>query len=389
MTEIYFDNSATTRVSEAAAEAALKAMREEYGNPSSVHGLGAASYRALNEARELFAELLNCGKEDYIFTSCGSESNNTAIYGGAMAAGKGKNKILISSIEHPSVSAPAKFLTGRGFTLIEIPVNQHGTVDLEALRPMLDQQVAVVSTMYVNNETGAIQPLAEIGAMVRELAPDAFFHIDGVQAFARLPVQLKKWQADAFTASGHKIHAPKGVGLLYLNPARHIQPLIRGGGQERGQRSGTENMPGIMAFAAAAKEAYAGMDRFNAQMREVRERLISCLQEQVPDVYVNSPEDGAAHILNLSFLGCRSEVLLHYLEEKGVYVSAGSACNSRSTKGSHVLQAMHLPAERIDSALRFSFSRYNTVEEAEQAATLIGEAVVEVRKIMGYAQKKR
>jgi len=389
MNEIYFDNSATTRVCEEAADAALRAMREEFGNPSSAHTLGTVSYRALNQAREEVAATLRCGKDDFVFTSCGSESNNTVVYGAALAATKGRNKILISSIEHPSVIAPARFLAGKGFELHEIPVTSNGTIDLDAFRGLLDDKVALVSVMYVNNETGAIQPLAEIGAAIRELAPEAYFHIDGVQAYGRLPVDLKAWKADAFTASGHKIHAPKGVGILYMNKDRHIQPLIRGGGQERGFRSGTENMPGILAFAAAAKEACGNMEAHRAHILAVRNRLIECLQAKIPDVIVNSPADGAAHILNISFLGCRSEVLLHYLEEKGVCVSAGSACNSRSSKGSHVLIAMGLPDARVDSALRFSFCRFNTIEEAERAADIIAEAVSEVRLIMGQARRKR
>ncbi len=385
MFDIYFDNSATTQVSEAAAQAAWTAMREEYGNPSSVHGRGVAAFRVLQAARQTMAGLLRCPAEEVYFTSCGSESNNTAIYGAASAGGKERRRLLISAVEHPSMLEPCKYLQEKGCELELIPVDREGVVDLERFAALLDERVALVGVMQVNNENGAIQPLTEIGALVREKSPQAHFHVDGVQAFCRLPVELARWDCDSYAASGHKIHAPKGVGLLWLKKSRHLAPLLRGGSQEARFRAGTENMPGIAAFAAAARETAAAMPENMARMAAVRRTLYESLSRGLEGVASNSPADdarGAAHILNLSFAGTRSEVLLHYLEEQGIYVSAGSACTAKSSKGSRVLQAMGITPERIDSALRFSFSRYNTTEEAAQAAAVIVQAVTDLRAVM-------
>lgn len=389
MDTIYYDNSATTKVCQEAIEASLLAMKEEYGNPSSVHGRGVAAFQHLNQARSTIAKALGIAETEVYFTSCGTEANNTIIYGAAMAGGKQAKRLLISSIEHPSVEQPAKYLMNKGYNLDILPVNQNGILDIDALREKLGPDVALVSVMHVNNETGSIQPLQQIGAAIREIAPQAVFHIDAVQSFARLPLELKAWKADACTVSGHKIHAPKGIAALWLREGVSIQPLLRGGGQERGMRSGTENMPGILAFSAAVTQANTQMACHNKQIHAVRQHLLAGLQSQLPDIVVNSPQNGAAHILNISFLGTRSEVLLHYLEQNGIYVSAGSACTSKSSKGSHVLEAMQLSPEIIDSALRFSFSRFNTVEEAERAVEIIVPAVQELRRIMHRKNKRR
>ena len=387
--EIYYDNSATTQVCPEAANAALTAMTKEYGNPSSVHSRGASAFRCLNEARTTIAKAMGVAAEEIYFASCGTEANNTAVFGAVASGGKRAQRLLISAIEHPSVDQPAKYLMNKGHQLDFVPVNREGIVDVAALRQLLNDEVSLVSIMHVNNETGSVQPLAEIGAAIRELAPQAVFHVDAVQSFARLPLELKNWRADACTISGHKIHAPKGIAALWIRQGCRVQPLLRGGGQEKGMRSGTENMPGIMALAAAAEQATANMAQYREQIAAVRCRLIEGLQAELSDVIINSPENGAAHILNLSFLGTRSEVLLHYLEQKGLYVSAGSACTSKSSKGSHVLEAMNLPPEVVDSALRFSFSRFNTLDEAEQAISIIVPSVQEIRMIMGINKKKR
>lgn len=389
MNEIYYDNSATTQVCREAIKAALFAMKEEYGNPSSVHGRGVAAFHHLNQARATIAKAWGVSDEEVYFTSCGTEANNTVIYGAAMSGGKRAKRLLISAIEHPSVEQPAKYLMNKGYELDIIPVNQEGILDVEVLREKLGPDVALVSIMHVNNETGSIQPVQQIGAAIRELAPQAVFHVDAVQSFAHIPLELKAWNVDACTISGHKIHAPKGIAAFWLRRGERIQPLLRGGGQERTMRSGTENMPGILALAAATSQASARMQDHEKQILSVRQCLLDGLLSHLPDIVVNSPPNGAAHILNLSFLGTRSEVLLHCLEENGVYISAGSACTSKSSKGSHVLKAMHLPPEVIDSALRFSFSRFNTVEEAERAIEIIVPAVQQLRGIMGGKNKRR
>ena len=390
MTEIYFDNSATTRVCPEAAEAALRTMTEGYGNPSSAHHLGALAARELAAARQTIADCLKAGPGEISFLSCGTEANNTVLLGAAQLDPK-RRRILVSAVEHPSVQQPAKYLLSKGYDVHFLPVDERGRVRLDAAADLLDEHTALISVMQVNNETGAIQPLREIGALVRERAPQALFHVDGVQAFCRLPAELKLWQADAYSMSGHKIHAPKGIGALWLRKGHRIPPLLLGGGQEKGFRSGTEAMPNIMAFAAAARIAHDGMAEYAARMQHVKMTLLQELQRLLPQVTVNGPawDESAPHIVNLSFPGCRSEVLLHYLEEKGVYVSAGSACDSRSSKGSPVLAAMGLPAERVDSALRFSFSRFNTEDEAGEAAQIIADAVEEVSFFMSKTHNKK
>lgn len=390
MEEIYFDNSATTKVADEAIAVALKAMRDDYGNPSSLHGKGVTAFHALNEARSLFSTCLDVPKDEIYFTSCGTESNNIIIQGAAKAAGK-KGKILISSVEHPSVYEPTRNLLSLGYEVEMIPVDQQGIINLSALEQMLDTDTVLVSIMHVNNETGSIQPLQQAGALIRTICPQALFHVDAVQSFGRLPLFLAAWQADAVSMSGHKIHAPKGIGLLWLRQNRNIPALLLGGGQEQGLRSGTENMSSIMAFATAAKQCYERMDQNYADMEKVRQKLLSQLQTTIPNIAINGPEDeqAAAHILNISFPGMRSEVLLHSLEARGLYVSAGSACTSKSSKGSRILSSMGLSDERIDSALRFSFSRYNTVEEAARAARYVAETVKELSGIMGMNKAKR
>lgn len=387
MTDIYFDNSATTRVCQEAAEAALKAMTEGYGNPSSAHHLGVMAGRQLAAARQTIADCLQALPEEIFFLSCGTEANNTVLLGAAQLDPK-RRRILISSVEHPSVQQPAKALLSKGFDVHFLPVDHRGIVRLDALSDLLDETTVLVSVMQVNNETGALQPLREVGALVRQKAPRALFHIDGVQAFCRLPVELKAWQADAYSMSGHKIHAPKGVGGLWLRRGCRIPALLLGGGQERGFRSGTEAMPSILAFAAAARLACDNMEQNAARMQLVKDTLLKEARFRIKGVTVNGayPEPAAPHIVNLSFPGCRSEVLLHYLEDKGVYVSAGSACDSRSSKGSPILAAMGLEPQLVDSALRFSFSRFNTEAEAKAAAEILAAAVDEVRFFMAKTQ---
>jgi len=388
MTEIYFDNSATTRVSKKAADAAYQAMTCDYGNPSSVHSRGVAAFHELNNARGLFARLLDAEAEEIYFTSCGTESDNIFINGAARKNRRGK--ILISAVEHPAVWEAAKALSALGHTVEIIPVDTQGIISLDALDTMMDNNVAAVSIMHVNNETAAVQPLKDAGKIIKSHCPEALFHIDAVQSFGRLPLALASWQADAVSISGHKIHAPKGIGALWLKKDANLPPLMVGGGQERGFRSGTENMSGILAFAAAAQDCYADMAGHYSHMAKVRAVLLNGIQQVFPQAVVNGPQgdDAAAYILNVSFPGLRSEVLLHSLEEHGLLVSAGSACTSKSSKGSRILTAMALPADIIDSAIRFSFSRFNTQEEAEQAVHIIKEVIDELSLVMRPGKKK-
>lgn len=389
ITEIYFDNSATTRVSERAAAAAWRAMREDYGNPSSIHGKGVAAYHALSEARASLARLLQVAADELYFTSCGTESNNIVLQGAARAAGK-QGKILISAVEHPSVYETAKHLAALGYQLELIPVTSEGVFDLDALKTLLDEQTVLVSIMHVNNETGAIQPLRQAGELIRRRSKRALFHVDAVQSFGRLPLALADWRADAVTMSGHKIHAPKGIGLLWLRAGLNLPSLMQGGGQEHGLRSGTENMSGVMALTAAAEDCYNRMEQYGEKIAKVRDKFLSELRRDLPQLLLNGPADqrSAGHILNISLPGVRSEVLLHSLEMKGLYVSAGSACTSRSSRGSRILLAMGLPEERVDAAIRCSFSRYNTEDEAVTAAELIVETVNELSGLINLGKRK-
>lgn len=378
--DIYFDNSATTRVAPMAARAALQAMEEDYGNPSSLHGKGAAAARLISQARESISPFLLGGEGALYFTSGGSESNNAALWGLAEAYGRKRKRILISAVEHPSVKEPALALEKRGFAVEMIPVDSQGRVDLAAFEALLREDLLCISVQQVNHETGAIQPLEALGRLLRIKAPQAFFHVDGVQGFCKLRAELALWGADLYSGSGHKLHAPKGCGFLWVKKGLRLPALIHGGGQEQNFRSGTENVPGIAGLGAAA--AYYGprLEEHAAHMDGLRRSLWQELQI-LPHCHCNSSwEAGAPHILNLSFPGVKSEALLHHLEEKGLYVSAGSACTSRKRGGgSPVLQAMDLPKEWIEGAIRFSFCPHNTREEVGRAALLVKEGVEYLR----------
>ncbi|MGI6361219.1 MAG: cysteine desulfurase family protein [Bacillota bacterium] len=383
MQEIYFDNSATTKVCPEAKQAALMMMESGFGNASSLHGKGVQTARYLAEARKTVAQILQVSAAEIFFTSGGSEGNNTALFGITAAHGKKGRKILFSDVEHPSVTEPIKRLEQLGFTAERVAVDQAGRLDLEDLRLKLSQDTILVSCQQVNNETGTVQPLTEIGALIKKFAPKAFFHIDGVQGFTKLSSDLRKWQADLYTGSGHKIHAPQGVGFLWVRSGVRLLPLVYGGGQEQGQRSGTENMPGIMALAAAAQVADQQRESRTDLMRQVRDTLWQELVSLLPEAVCHSDLAGesAPHILNVGFPGAKSEVLLHYLEEQQIYVSSGSACHSNKNTASPVLLAMGVQRELADCSLRFSFCAENTVTEAYRVAEATAEIVREVRSL--------
>jgi len=380
MREIYFDNSATTKVCPEAIAAAVNAMENTYGNPSSLHSKGVEAARLLGDARRVFAAALQVKEAELFFTSCATESNNTVIAGVSAAHVRKGKHILVSAVEHPSVLEPALALKDHGFEVDIIPVDRFGVVDIDAFTSMLREDTILVSVQQVNNEVGAIQPLAEIGALVKAKSPAALFHVDGVQGFCKAVSHPEAWQADFYSLSGHKIGAPKGVGLLWAKKGVRWLPLLRGGGQESNLRSGTENIAGICAFAAAAKKHQQNIEKSIANMAHVRAVLAEKLAE-LADIRFNSDlENGAPHILNVSFKGAKSEVLLHYLEMYGLFVSSGSACHSNK-KGSisPVLQAMNVAKEYADCAIRFSFSPENTEEEALAAFDIIKNAVADIR----------
>ena len=379
--EAYFDNSATTRCYPEVAEIVVKTMTEDFGNPSAMHLKGVEAEKYVREAAQTLAKILKVIEKEIIFTSGGTESNNLALFGGADANKRSGNHIITTSVEHAAVGQPAERLEQMGYEVTIVPVDHRGVVQLEALEKALRPDTILVSTMYVNNEVGAVMPVEEIAKLVHEKSPKALYHVDAIQAFGKYRIYPKKAGIDMLSVSSHKIHGPKGVGFLYINEKARIQPQILGGGQQAGMRSGTDNVPGIAGLGVAAKMVYTDFDKKIEHMYQLKERLAEGFLK-LPDVRLNGMEirEGAPQILSASFLGVRSEVLLHTLEEKGIYVSAGSACSSHKRKAAGTLSAMGMEAAQRESTLRFSFSEENTFEEVDYALEVIGQVLPMLRR---------
>ena len=379
--EAYFDNSATTRCYPEVAEIVVKTMTEDFGNPSAMHLKGVEAEKYVREAAQILAKILKVNEKEIIFTSGGTESNNLALFGGADANKRSGNHIITTSVEHAAVGQPAERLEQMGYEVTIVPVDHRGVVQLEALEKALRPDTILVSTMYVNNEVGAVMPVEEIAKLVHEKSPKALYHVDAIQAFGKYRIYPKKAGIDMHSVSSHKIHGPKGVGFLYINEKARIQPQILGGGQQAGMRSGTDNVPGIAGLGVAAKMVYTDFDKKIEHMYQLKERLAEGFLK-LPDVRLNGMEirEGAPQILSASFLGVRSEVLLHTLEEKGIYVSAGSACSSHKRKAAGTLSAMGMEAAQRESTLRFSFSEENTFEEVDYALEVIGQVLPMLRR---------
>ena len=379
--EIYLDNAATTRVSPQAAETVKNIMCDEFGNPSSMHSKGARAERIVRESAKKIADILKVKEKEIYFTSGGTESNNWALIGVAEANKRKGNRIITSKIEHASVAAAVDFLSEHGYDVVKIGTDKNGVVNLNELEETIDDKTILVSVMAVNNEIGTLQPLEEIGRIIKRKNPNVIFHSDAIQAFGKMRLNPKRLGVDMLSVSGHKIHAPKGIGFLYISEKIRISPLIYGGGQQNGMRSGTDNVPGIAALAQAAKDAYSNIDEIRDKMYGLRSRLIGGLSG-IEDVVINSPENtlSAPHIVNVSFLGIRSEVMLHALEERGIYVSAGSACSSHKRSLSPTLLAIGCDKNRAESALRFSFCDETSEEEIDSAISAISEIVPMLRK---------
>lgn len=357
----YLDNSATTAVCRAAADKAVYMMTENYGNPSSLHGIGLNAEKEVEFARETVAASLGVQAKSIFFTSGGTEANNTALFGAAQALRRRGDRVIVSAVEHSSVYESAARLKELGFDVRYAPVGADGKVSLDELTALLTDKTILVSVMTVNNETGAIQSVEQIAKAVHKLSPNALFHTDAVQAYCKLPLKPKKSGADLMTVSAHKIHGPKGAGALYIGDKARVIPLLYGGEQQKKIRPGTEAAPLIAAFGEAVREAdiSANMEAVRALSAYTRERL-----GEIDGAELNSPDDALPYIINLSVNDIRSETMLHYLEqEHGVYVSSSSACSKG--KPSYVLTAMGLPPERVDSSIRVSFSKYNTKEDAD------------------------
>ena len=382
MAEIYFDNSATTACTQQVADAVREAMLANYGNPSSRHLKGVEAERIVRDAREAIAGTLRCSEKEIFFTSGGTESDNWARRGAAAAMRRRGDHIITSAIEHPAVLETVALLEKEGFRVTRLPADEQGFVHISDLEKALDEQTILVSLMHVNNEVGSIQPVEEAAAMTHRLCPHALFHVDAVQSYGKLPINMRHLGADLLSVSGHKIHGPKGIGFLYVKEKTRLLPLIVGGGQQKGMRSGTDNVPGIAGLSCAALDAVNNLEAYTAAMRQVRDHLYEGLG-RIDGVKLISGigERSAPHIVLAAFTGVRSEVLLHALEEQGIYVSAGSACSSnKKLPVSPVLTQLGLPRAQAESALRFSFSHFNTVEEADTCLRLLGELLPMLRR---------
>ena len=380
--EAYLDNSATTRCSKDAADMVMQLLTQDYGNPSSMHNKGVIAENYMNDARKKIAKTLKVQEKEICFTSGGTESNNLAIIGTAEANKSSGVHVITTAIEHPSVSNTMVRLEEHGYEVTYLPVDAYGVISLEDLKAAIRPDTILVSLMHVNNEIGAVEPVAEAGTLIKQVNPQTLFHVDAIQAFGKYHIYPKRMGIDLMSVSGHKIHGPKGTGALFIKNRTKVKPIIYGGGQQGGMRSGTENVPGFAGFGLATKMVYEDLEARTVRMRAVKDRLTERLKT-LPDVYINEGE--APHILSVSFVGVRSEVMLHALEEREIYVSSGSACSSNKPAVSHVLASIGLPKDRLESTIRFSFSAENTVEQADYAADVIEEILPIYRK---YVRKK-
>lgn len=375
---VYLDNSATTRQYDRVTAYMKEAMDDFYGNPSSLHSFGLDSEKKVRQARKNIAESLGCGEEEIVFTSGGTESDNTAIFGAARSKKRNGKKIITSKVEHPAVLEACKALENEGYTVEYIGVDSQCRLDMDQLQAAVDDETILISIMTVNNETGTVMPVDQIA----QLKKNALFHTDSVQAYGKM--KLKAGAADLMSLSAHKIHGPKGMGVLYVRKGVRIPAYLVGGGQERHMRSGTENVPGILGFGLAARIASENLESRLDAMAEAKNYLLAGLQDQIENLRINTPADSVPSVLNVSFLGTRGEVLLHTLEQDGIFVSTGSACSSNKKGRSHVLAAMGLSDKEIEGAVRFSFREFNTVKEMDYVLEKTKNAVTRFRKLGSF-----
>lgn len=379
--EVYLDNSATTACFEDAAQLMHRILCEDYGNPSSLHHKGVEAEAYLRYANEIFAKILKVSEKEIFFTSCGTESDNIALVGAAMANHRTGRHLITTRIEHPAVLQPMAYLEKQGFEVTYLSVDRQGRISLEELEQAVRADTILVSIMHTNNEIGSIQPIAEAGALIKRRNPNTLFHVDAVQGFGKARIYPGKMHIDMLSASGHKIHGPKGIGLLYMREGAKVSPIMYGGGQQRGLRSGTENLPGIAGFAKAAELVYQDLEQDVDRMYSLREMLINGVKN-IEDIVINGcpGREGAPHVVSVSFRGVRSEVLLHALEERGIYVSAGSACAAHKPQPSATLRAIGVEKELLGSTIRFSLSGFTTEEEIAYTCQNLEEIVPKLRR---------
>jgi len=385
MKTIYFDNNATTKVAEEVLEEMEPLFCELYGNPSSMHTFGGQMGRKIGQARDRIAGLLGCEPSEVVFTSGGTESDNTAIKG-TLAALPHKRKIITSRIEHPAVLTVCRELENQGYTVIELGVDKHGLLDLEQLAEQLDDDTALVTIMYANNETGVIFPIDQISKMVADKG--VVFHTDAVQAVGKIPLNLSKSHIDLLSLSGHKLHGPKGVGILYVRKGTRLSPYMLGGHQEAGRRAGTENVPGIVGLGKACELAAKNIEQENSKVKDLRDKLENSIMEKCPDSRLNGDkENRLPNTTNISFEYIEGEAILLMLDKYGICASSGSACTSGSLEPSHVLRAMGVPFTAAHGSIRFSLSRYSTEEEVDYTIEKIPPIVNQLRKLSPFVAK--
>ena len=379
--EAYFDNSATTKVLDCVKDAVVDAMCVNYGNAAAKHRKGVEAENLIREAKKAIADTLKVQEKEILFTSGGTESNNTALIGTALANRRAGKHLITTGVEHPSIYNTMSFLEEMGFEVTYLPVDHLGHISLEDLEKAIREDTILVSVMYVNNEVGAVEPIEAISQCIKKKNPKTLFHVDAIQAYGKYKIRPKKQGIDLLSVSGHKIHAQKGVGFLYIRDGVKIRPILFGGGQQKGMRSGTENVPGCVGLGVAAREAYKDFDARIEKLYTLREHLIAGLKP-LGGVTINGSEDrtNAPQIVSASFEGVRSEVLLHALEDKGVYVSSGSACSSNHPGISGTLKGIGVKKELLDSTIRFSLGDLNTEEEVDYAIGVLGELLPVLRR---------
>lgn len=382
--EAYLDNAATTCPFPQVRDIMMETMENEYGNPSSLHMKGVNAEQYVKQARKVIAKALKVTEKEIIFTSGGTESNNQALIGAAMANHRKGKHIITTKIEHASVHNPLLFLESQGYKISFVSVDKNGHVDMDELLQLMDDETSIVSIMHVNNEIGAVEDIEAIGKAIKEKDASVLFHVDAIQSFGKFKISPKKCNIDLMSVSGHKIHGPKGIGFLYIKDKTKINPYIYGGGQQKGMRSGTENVPGIAGLGKAVELIHENHEEKINKLYELKQYFVEQV-EMLPDVHVNGCTDmdirqTAPHVVSVTTKGVRSEVLLHALEDKGIYVSSGSACSSNHPALSGTLQAIGLPKDEVESTIRFSFSVFTTKEELDYAIEAMKELLSVLRK---------
>lgn len=379
--EVYLDNSATTRCFDDVAALMTRIMCNDYGNPSSLHLKGVQAENYIRYAKETIAKALKVNEKELIFTSGGTESDNIALIGGAHANYRRGRHLITTQIEHPAILQTMKHLEEEGFRVTYLPVDSYGLIGLEDLKRAMTNDTILVSIMHTNNEIGALEPVTEAGALIKRMNPCTLFHVDAVQGFGKARIYPKRMNIDMLSVSGHKIHGPKGVGFLYVNEKTKLAPILFGGGQQQGLRSGTENVPGVAGLAKAVELIYASLEQDVEQLYELKQYFVEGLHG-LEGLKLNglTGRDSAPHVVSVSVRGVRSEVLLHALEDKGIYVSAGSACSARKPQPSATLKAIGVEKELLGSTIRFSFSLFTTREEIDYTLQAMYDIIPMLRK---------